>query len=74
MADMDVVWKRRSNVAWLWILIALIVGALWFVFSGGSARSTSTGQLAVPSDWRQHLIEPPPALRPAADSDTVVTV
>ena len=48
MADMDVVWKHRSNVTWLWILIALIVGALWFVFSGGSSLSTSTGQLAVP--------------------------
>ena len=48
MADLDVVWKRRSNVIWLWILIALIVVALWFAFSGGSSRSTSTGQLGVP--------------------------
>lgn len=50
MADIDVVWKRRSNLAWLWIAIALVVlGALWMAFGGRESQSTRTGQLAVPS-------------------------
>jgi hypothetical protein len=50
MADMDVVWKRRSNLTWLWIAIALVViGALWFAFGGRGSQSTRTGHSAVPS-------------------------
>ena len=50
MADLDVVPKHRSNLTWLWILIALVViVALWFAFSGRNSEATRTGQLTAPS-------------------------
>jgi bacteriorhodopsin len=49
MADLDVVPKHRSNLTWLWILIALVViAALWFAFSGRTSQPTRTGHLTVP--------------------------
>jgi hypothetical protein len=44
MADIDVVPKRRSGSAWVWIVLAIIVLAvLWLAFGRGGA--TQTGQL-----------------------------
>jgi len=50
MADLDVVPKHRSNMTWLWIVIALVViVALWFAFSGRAQQPSRTGHLAIPS-------------------------
>ena len=44
MADIDIVPKRRTGSAWLWIVIAIVVVALlWLAF--GRSGGTQTGAL-----------------------------
>jgi hypothetical protein len=44
MADIDIVPKRRTGSAWLWIVIAIVVIALlWLAFGRGG--HTQTGAL-----------------------------
>jgi len=45
MADIDIVPKRRTGSAWLWIVIAIVVVAvLWLAF-GRSGGTPHTGLL-----------------------------
>ena len=42
MADIDVVPKQRSSLAWLWWIVAIVVilAVLWWAFGGRAANQT----------------------------------
>jgi bacteriorhodopsin len=45
MADIDIVPKRRTGTAWLWIVIAIVVVALLWLAFGRSGHTPQTGAL-----------------------------
>jgi bacteriorhodopsin len=61
MADIDIVPKKRTGTAWLWIVLAIVAAVLimWMLMGRSPSRTTRSGSLlspVAPMGWSEATV------------------